>query len=186
MSSPIPSDAALVLAARRGDHAAWQELVERFGRLLRAICRAHRLNAADTDDVIQTTWVRAVEHIGRIHDADRFASWLATVARRECLRALRRHARVRPCEEEQLHARADPAADPAAKVLEAERRHAVRAAVHRLAPRDRTLLVRLFNDTDPSYADIGRELGMPIGSIGPTRGRILERMRRVEPIAQLA
>jgi RNA polymerase sigma factor (sigma-70 family) len=145
----------------------------------------HRLNAADTEDVIQTTWLRAVEHIDRIHDLDRFASWLATVARRECLRALRHHSRVRPCEDELLHRRADPAADPSTKLMEAEQRGAVRAAVRLLAPRERSLLHHLFSERDPSYADIGRSLGMPIGSIGPTRGRILERMRLVEPVAQL-
>jgi len=185
MTSPMLSDAALVRAARRGDQAAWQTLVDRHGRLLRAICRAHRLNAADTEDVIQTTWLRAVEHIDRIHDLERFPSWIATVARRECLRALRHHKRVRPCDDELLQAPTDPASDPPAKVLEAERHGAVRAAVRRLAPRDRSLLGHLFSDSEPSYADIGSSLGMPIGSIGPTRGRVLERVRHFDPVAQL-
>ncbi len=181
----MTSDAALVRAARRDDRVAWQTLVDRHGRLLRAICRIHGLSAADSDDVIQITWLRAVEHVDRINDLDRFSSWLATVARRECLRALRHRARVRPSDEQLLHQPTDPEADPAARLLAAERRGAVRAAVRRLATRDRMLLRHLFSDGVGSYADISRAFGMPIGSIGPTRGRILARMRVIEPLAEL-
>ena len=81
MSSPHLSDAALVQAARRRDPAAWKVLVERHDWLIRAVCHAHRLGAADVDDVRQTTWLRAVEHVERLREPHRVGSWLAAVAR---------------------------------------------------------------------------------------------------------
>jgi RNA polymerase sigma factor (sigma-70 family) len=187
MPSPSLSNAALVAATRDGDAAAWKILVERHEHLIRAVCRAHRLSCADADDVTQATWLRALEHLHRLREPDRIAAWLATIARRECLPVLRHGARVRPCEDEALHARPDlTAAAPDARLLDAERRAAVRRAVTTLPERDRVLLGLLYSEEEPSYAEIGRIMRMPIGSIGPTRGRMLERLRSREPVAQLA
>jgi RNA polymerase sigma factor (sigma-70 family) len=185
MSSPHLSDAALVRAARRRDPAAWKALVERHDRLIRAVCHAHRLGAADVEDVRQTTWLRAVEHVERIREPQKFGAWLAAVARNECLRALRHRARVRPYADELEHKVSDPSPAPDAVLLAAERRAAVQGAVRKLSPRDRAFLGRVFHETEPSYAEIGGALGMPIGSIGPTRGRVLERMRRNAQLAGL-
>jgi len=185
MSSPTPPDSALVQAARRRDPAAWEALVERYDRLIRAVCRSHRLADADADDVRQTTWLKAVEHMDRLHDPRRVGAWIATVARHECLRVLRHGARVRPCHDEVLHRVPDPSAAPDARLLASERRAAVRSALTSLPEDDRTLLGVLFAEADTSYADVGRALRMPIGSIGPTRGRVLERLRRREPLAHL-
>ena len=186
MPSPSLTDAALVQASRDGDAAAWKALVERHEHVIRAVCRAHRLSPADADDVTQTAWLRALEHLHRLQEPGRIAAWLATVARHECLRVLRHCARVRPCEEETLHRRPDVTPAPDAGLLAAERRSAVRRAVTTLPERDRVLLGMLYSEREPSYAEIGRVLRMPIGSIGPTRGRMLERIRRREPVAQLA
>lgn len=181
-----PGPAALVRGARDGDPAAWRALVERYDGLIAAVCRAHRLPDADAADLKQTTWLRAFEHLDRLKDPERIGAWLATVARRECLRELRRGARVRPCEGEILQRQPDLAAMPDAPLLAAERRAAVRSAVTALPQRDRGLLNLLYGDPSPSYADIGRTLGMPVGSIGPTRGRALARLRRHERVAELA
>lgn len=186
MTSPALTNAALVQATRDGDAAAWKTLVERHEHVIRAVCRAHRLTAADADDVTQTTWLRALEHVHRVKDPERITAWLATVARHECLRVLRHRARVRPCEDETLERRPDLAPAPDAGLIAAERRAAVRRAVTTLPERDRVLLGMLYSEAEPSYAEIGRVLCMPIGSIGPTRGRMLERLRSREPVAQLA
>jgi len=186
MLSPVPpTDAALVQAARDGDQAAWSALVERYDRVIVSISRAHRLGHHDVDDVRQTTWLRAVEHLDRLQDPERIGAWLATVARRESLRLLRAAGRVRPCDHKTLEREPDISPPPDVRVLASERREAVRGAVSSLPRRDRTLLGMLFGEAEPSYADIGRTLKMPVGSIGPTRGRVLERLRRQEPLADL-
>jgi RNA polymerase sigma factor (sigma-70 family) len=186
-SPPLPSDGDLVAAARDGDGAAWEALVDRHDRLLRSVCRHHRLSDADAADVKQTTWLRAFEHIDRLQQPERLGAWLATVARNECLRVLRRADRLRPCEDERLLDPAGATSEAAdASLLAHEREDAVRGAVIALPARDRTLLRLLYSDAEPSYSEISRTLGMPIGSIGPTRGRVLERMRRHAPLARLA
>src|SRR5436309_1881414 len=81
--------AALVRAAAAGDHASWETLVDRFGGLVWAIARAHRLTSADAADVSQTTWLLLVEHLDRIRRPELVGSWLASTAHRECLRVLR-------------------------------------------------------------------------------------------------
>ena len=92
--------AALVAAAAAGEPQAWRELIDRYAVLIRSVCRSHRLSDADADDVAQLTWLRAVEHIGRLRDPDRFGAWVGTTARRECLRVLHGRKRVVPTADE--------------------------------------------------------------------------------------
>jgi len=169
---------ALVAAAAAGDPQAWSRLIDRYAVLIRSVCRAHRLAEADGDDVAQLTWLRAVEHIGRLRDPDRFGAWIATTARHECLRVLRGGRRLVPTADEIQGPLFAAHADPDETALSAERRAAVRTALAALPPRQRTLLRLLHSESAPSYEAIGSALGMPVGSIGPTRGRALERLRR--------
>jgi RNA polymerase sigma factor (sigma-70 family) len=169
---------ALVAAAAAGEAEAWSQLIDRYAVLIRSVCRAHRLADADADDVAQLTWLRAVEHIGRLRDPDRFGAWIGTTARHECLRVLRGGKRVVPTADEIQGPLFAEHADPDEIALAAERRAAVRAALAALPPRQRTLLRLLHAESAPSYEAIGSALGMPVGSIGPTRGRALERLRR--------
>lgn len=181
-----PADATLVAAACGGDPAAWRALLERYDGLILAVCRAHGLPAADAADVRQTTWLRAVEQLDRLRDPHRINGWLATVARNECLRLLRLAARVEPFGEGDVSPHADLSEMPEACVLASERDHAVHAALSRLPARDRALIDLLYSEPAPRYADIGRKLRMPVGSIGPTRSRVLARLRREAPVARLA
>ena len=170
---------ALVAAAAAGEPQAWSELIDRYAVLIRSVCRAHRLCDADAEDVAQLTWLRAVEHIGRLRDPDRFGAWVGTTARRECLRGAARPQARRP----------DRGRGPQPAVRRARRRGRDRAAPPSAAPRcgsalgalparQRTLLRLLHSERAPSYEAIGSALGMPVGSIGPTRGRALERLRK--------
>jgi RNA polymerase sigma factor (sigma-70 family) len=187
VASPTPpADATLVAAARDGDQAAWRALLERYDSLIFAVCRAHRLSPADVADVRQTTWLRAVERLARVRDPQRINGWLATVARHECLRLLRLAARVEPYGDRDALPHADISESPETQVLASERDDAVRAAVSRLPERDRALIELLYGDHAPRYADIGRTLRMPVGSIGPTHRRVLDRLRRQGPVARLA
>jgi RNA polymerase sigma factor (sigma-70 family) len=169
----------IVSAAANGDQRAWDEIVERYSGLLWAVARAHRLSAADGADVVQTTWLRLIEHLPQIRNREGIGSWLATTARRECLRLLRSGARCQPSDEMQplVDAGADHAEVESA-LLTAERDAELWAAFSRLPARDQALLRLLAIDSPPSYQEISAALGMPIGSIGPTRARSLERLRR--------
>jgi len=175
------SNADLLARAGAGEPAAWDGLVERYTNLLWSVGRAHRLSTADAGDVVQTTWLRLVENLERIQDPERLAGWLVTTARRECLKVLRRGGR-------ELAIGTDDAAldvvDELAPALDAallaeERDAALWACFTRLSERCQLLLRVLMATDAPAYAEVSEALGMPIGSIGPTRMRCLDRLRAV-------
>jgi RNA polymerase sigma factor (sigma-70 family) len=166
----------LVHDARQGDPRAWDELVRRYGGLVAAVARAHRLHEADAADVTQATWLKLVVNLTALRDPAALGGWLATTARRECLRVLRDAARAVPYAEPPE--RVDDAPGIDAGVLVTERDAQLWGAFARLGQRDQALLRMLAADPPPSYSDISAALGMPIGSIGPTRARALERLRR--------
>lgn len=170
--------ASLVEAAAAGEAQAWQELIDRYAVLIRSVCRAHRLCEADGEDVAQLTWLRAVEHIGRLRDPERFGAWVGTTARRECLRVLQGRKRVVPTCDEVRNPLFAAHVDEEEIAVAAERRAAVRQALTVLPSKQRTLLRLLHSEREQSYDMISSTLGMPIGSIGPTRGRALERLRK--------
>jgi RNA polymerase sigma factor (sigma-70 family) len=177
-SSPAPgSTARLVRRAARGDQHAWDQLVGRYSGLLWAVARAHRLTSVDAADVVQSSWLRLVEHLAEIRNPDGIGAWLATTARRECLRVLRDTARYEPVDDIETLTGVDPG-DLGGALRTAERNAGLRRAFERLPARHQALLRLLTTDPTPSYEEIGAALAMPIGSIGPTRARALERLRR--------
>ena len=167
----------LVTAAAAGDQRAWNGLVQQFGSMVWSVARAHRLGAADAADVSQATWLRLLEHLGDLKQPAAVGAWLATTARRECLRVLR--------ENQRRVLYGDDAPDyestdtpPVDAVLLSARDDALRRGFSRLRPSDQALLRLLMADPRPAYEEIAGALDMPIGSIGPTRQRALERLRR--------
>jgi RNA polymerase sigma factor (sigma-70 family) len=166
----------LVRAAAAGDEAAWNELVARFQGLVWATARSFRLSRADAADVAQTTWLRLVENLDRIREPERLGAWLATTARREAFRHLRLHGRELASDEADLFEA--PVDDPLeVALLTEERDTALWRAFSRLSERCQTLLRLLVAEDDPSYEAIGAALDMPIGAIGPTRMRCLDKLR---------
>jgi RNA polymerase sigma factor (sigma-70 family) len=178
---PAVDDTELVLVveeARAGANAAWEFLIERFGGLVAAIARRCRLNDADVAEVCQTTWLRLVENLDRIEQPERVGAWLATTSRRESLRIATRHTAVSATDA--VYLIADDEADPLdAALLREEQARAIRMAAELLSPRCQRLLGVLMSDDDLSYQTIAEQLSMPIGSIGPTRGRCLEHLRKI-------
>jgi RNA polymerase sigma factor (sigma-70 family) len=139
-----------------------------------------KLSESDAADVAQTTWLRLLEHIDRIEYPDRVGSWLAATARNECLRSLAARKRVVVLahdEEEVLFGAALSEPEVDERILAAERDQVVRDALSRLPRRWQRLLEMLMADPPTPYADISDELGLPVGSIGPTRGRCLAQLR---------
>jgi RNA polymerase sigma factor (sigma-70 family) len=176
--------AELVQAASEGDQAAWNALVDRFSGLLWATARAHRLSQSDSAEVVQTTWLRLIEHLDRIRDRERLGAWLATTARRECLRLIRHGTREFAASDvADLDGRSDTPVGVA--ILTAERDDALWKAFSSLGERCQALLRLLMADEPPSYEEVSAALGMPIGAIGPTRQRCLERLRRDPSLAEL-
>jgi len=170
--------ASLVRGAAAGDKQAWERLIDQYARLIWSITADFKLAESDAADVAQTTWLRLFEHINRIEYPDRVGSWLAATARNECLRSLAARKKVvlsqdgAELSETIAH---EPEID--ARLLAAERAEVVRDAVARLPRRWQRLVELLMADPPASYAEISDQLDLPIGSIGPTRGRCLARLR---------
>ncbi len=175
-----PSVAALVEKARVGDPRAWEDLVSRFGGMIAATGRRYRLAPADVAELQQTTWLRLVENIHRIEQPERVGGWLATTARRESLQLLRRAAKYHGGADQMLANMPDKhLPEPDARPIAEERVVVLRAAWDRLKPRCQELLSILLTADPMGYKALSELLGMPVGSIGPTRGRCLEQLRRL-------
>jgi RNA polymerase sigma factor (sigma-70 family) len=174
-----PDVAHLVLAAADGSQPAWDQLVARFGGLVWHVARSYRLDPADASDVSQTVWLRLVESLPRLREPAAVAGWLATTARNECLRVLRRSGREVADDTIDLLERPDSTEQsPEHVVVRNDQSRLVARALDRLSQRCRTLLRALAYTPERSYVEVSEALGMPVGSIGPTRGRCLEHLRR--------
>src|SRR5689334_4617006 len=165
-----PDIAALVCGAAAGDRRAWERLVDQYSRLIWSITVEFKLIESDAADVAQTTWLRLLQHIDRIEHPDRIGSWLAATARNECLRSLAARKRIILGHEDTELTTAAHGPEVDERLLADERAQVVRDALSNLPRRWQRLLELLMADPPASYADISDELGLPIGSIGPTRG----------------
>jgi RNA polymerase sigma factor (sigma-70 family) len=168
--------AVLVTRAARGDRQAWERLVEAYENLVWAIARRHKLSDNDASDVCQTVWLRLVEHIDRLSEPERVGAWLTTTTKRECLRVEAQSRRTLPvadhngkrwCDDEEVDS----------DLLREETSREVRHALGRLPERYRRLLDLMMAEPPLSYKEIAAALRIPVGSIGPTRGRCLEKLK---------
>jgi RNA polymerase sigma factor (sigma-70 family) len=179
----------LVMRARDGDQQAWDAIVERYAPLVWSICRRYRLAGADAEDVGQAVWLSLVDHIGQIRDPAALPGWLATTTGRECGRLVRAARRTCPPGGQVL----DPGDIPDEQavladdeLLRLERHAALREALADLPSACQQLIALLTLDPPLPYAQISARLGIPVGSIGPTRSRCLAKLRRHLAIAALA
>jgi RNA polymerase sigma factor (sigma-70 family) len=182
----FPVVADLVTRARTGDGQAWDALVERYSPLIWSICRRHRLGRADAEDVGQSVWMQLVNHLDAVRDPAALPGWLATTTRRECGRVLR----VARGPQAAVQVDADLLADERTRtaeqeVLAAERHVALREAFAHLSPSCQQLIGMLIEDSPVPYAEISARLDMPVSSIGPTRCRCLDKLRRYPAVAAL-
>jgi len=178
--------AELVAQAQNGDQRAWDALVERYAPLVWSICRRYRLGD-DAGDVAQSVWLALVGQLGAIRDPAALGGWLATTTRRECIRVVYAARRL-PVAGQVLDAadipdeRAETAEE---ELLAAERHAALREAFADLPESYRDLLALLLQDPPVPYAQISARLGIPVGSIGPSRARCLEKLRQHPALAAL-
>lgn len=170
--------AAALAAAAQGDGRAWESIVAEYSSLVWSVARAHRLSSADSADVFGGTWLRLVEHLGRIRDGSRLGAWLATTARREALMLLRRSGRDVPIEfADQLGDSSDRAIGLEEQLISTEEHQLLWRAFTRLPANCQRLLRIVFADPPPRYAEVSAALNIPVGSIGPTRARCLSSLQ---------
>ena len=177
---------ALVSSASEGDQRAWNAIVERFLPLVCALVRRHRLSDTDGDDVCQTVWLRLVEHLGDLREPRALPGWLVTTTRNEALRVIRLRGRAIPVDPQGVtleRLAEQPEADE--ELIRDERTRALRAGLLELPAGRRELLELLLTDPPISYDEISAKLGIPKGSIGPTRARALEQLRNTRAMRAL-
>jgi RNA polymerase sigma factor (sigma-70 family) len=180
------SDLQLVSDCRQGDQLAWEKLVRRYQRLIYAIPRRAGLSEDQAAEIFQDVFTTLFEKLDDIEDPERLQAWLVTTTRRRTLRTI-----------SQMPAtlRLDDAADDLARTAEMlrdesplpdeqllvlEEQHRIRTAVAQLDERCQTLVRLLFYQSEPpSYAEVAEVLGVPEGSIGPTRARCLGKLLRI-------
>src|SRR5712691_6853805 len=178
----------LVTSIRNGEKQAWDVLVERYAPLIWSICRQYRLGDADAEDVGQMVWLRLMDQLGNLRNPAALPGWLVTTTRRECLQVRQAAARLPQVTSPLMSTEnmADTDAVPAEhELLLAERHAALYEAFSDLPPGCKQLMTLLTADPPMSYAEISAKLGIPAGSIGPTRNRCLARLRRHPAVAAL-
>jgi RNA polymerase sigma factor (sigma-70 family) len=177
MTAPVRAlgNAELLRSAACGDDRAWTEIVQRYEGMVGAVVRSYRMQDADARDAEQRTWLRLVEHWDAVRDPERLGGWLATTASRECLRILRE---TRVIVTDELDAVPDPDRTVEDQVVDADTVSRIRSIVAALPPRGRTIMMELFADDPRPYAEVSRATGIPIGSLGPSRARLIDRVRR--------
>jgi RNA polymerase sigma factor (sigma-70 family) len=172
-----------------GDGAAWRELVDRYEPLLRRLTRQYRLSGQDADDAVQVTWLRCLEHVDQLAQADRLGAWLATICRRECLRLATRGRREVALGEPAVTRLVDSdreERDPGIEMARRDEQARLSLAITALSERQRSVVLELVGREGQSYLDLSRRLGLPVGSIGPTWQRALARLRQDPLLADLS
>ena len=181
-----------IAAVMRSDEQAWNALIERYQHIIDAVCRRYRLRPEDAADVSQTVWMKAIDNLDRIRELRAMPGWIKTTATRAAWSVLRSRNRLtlRDVSEDNSADWSPLASVPCssevdAGMLHAERRAAVRDGLAELTESHRTLLSLLVADPPITYQQISDQLGLPVGSIGPTRARCLRKLAATPSIRAL-
>jgi RNA polymerase sigma factor (sigma-70 family) len=160
-----------------GPRVVWDDILDRYGKLVFATVRSFRLQEADALDAVQMTWLRLAENVHRVQFPERLGGWLVTTARRECLRILRQVKLGQNLTSVVPETVSDPSAGPEQRAINTHTTRTLRTFIDELSPRRRTLIRMLFTDNPRSYTTIARITEIPLGGIGPTRARALRQLR---------
>lgn len=175
--TPVPrEDSELVQACLAGDADAWNELVERFGRLVYSIPRRYGLNSADGDDVFQSVFTLLHRRLAALRDPSRLSSWLITTTHRECWRVGKKSGGYAQLDERI----ADVSTPQDDELVQWERQQIVQQSLAELGgPCERLLRALFIQKTEPKYDEVSASLGIPIGSIGPQRARCFKKLEAI-------
>jgi RNA polymerase sigma factor (sigma-70 family) len=179
-----PTSSALYDAAtdafrrwRAGDDSALDELVRMMSPVLWHVVRATGLDREAAEDVVQNSWLTLVRSGDSVRDPQAITRWLCTAARREAWRVSKAATRTRPVEDDVIDARLPAQSSPEGQVVEDDQKAALWRALGRLPERCQKLLRIVAWEPRPDYSSVAEGLDMPIGSIGPTRRRCLDKLR---------
>jgi RNA polymerase sigma factor (sigma-70 family) len=194
--SVSPSDTELVESATKSDEEAWEQLVGRYQPLINAISRRHRLAPSDAHDVSQYVWMQLLGHINTLREPRALPGWIAATTKHRCYEILRNHKRsvsvdpllIGRAELVDMAARRTNSESHLAvddELLRAEQRRAVRQGLAELSETQQQLLLLLVADPPIPYNEISRRMKLPVGSIGPTRARLLKKLRKSNAVRAL-
>jgi RNA polymerase sigma factor (sigma-70 family) len=164
----------LLAGVANSDRTAWKEIIRRFGPLVLHTAGRVGLGAADAADVAQLTWMLLWKHGSQIHQPGHLAAWLVVVARREALRLVGASRRYVLSADPETEYSDEGRSSADVYPVEGDYDGVVAAALDRLPPRYRTVLMLVTSDLCLTYAEVAERMGLPIGSIGPMRMRALE------------
>jgi len=175
MGESVSDDELIELCLSR-DELAWRELIRRYRRLIYSIPVAFR--HPDPDEVFQAVAVKLFQHLGKLKKRGSLGAWITITARRECLATKKKQQRSVSIEDHPENELAEDAPDVAQALHHVECEHTLLVAMEKLDSLCRTLLRALYvEDPTPSYKEIGERIDRPVGSLGPTRGRCLGKLR---------
>jgi RNA polymerase sigma factor (sigma-70 family) len=169
--------AEMLNAAREGSEDALGQIVTELSPLLWHVARAAGLTASEAEDVVQTVWMRLLSHLDGIRTSAALAGWLVVTTRREAWRVRAAGRRQLPADHDWLAALPDSGPDSEEQVIIDDQRRALWVAIGQLSRRCQELLRIIAFVPRPDYQAVATELGMAVGSIGPTRGRCLAKLR---------
>jgi RNA polymerase sigma factor (sigma-70 family) len=165
-------DNDLIERCVKGDQAAWKDLVDRYQRLVYSVALTFCNQNEDASDVFQQVWMELYQHLSDLRRIEALPAWLITVTRRTAYKLISSRRGTEPLDEN--------FADASAQLSHIESEHALERALSQLPERCRRLIDLLYFNTDePSYAEIAQRLAMPVPSVGPTRARCLEKLRKL-------
>lgn len=181
MGNPLESDDDLIRACRDGNTRAWELLLERYERLVYSIPLNYGLSREDAADIVQITFTSLIQSLDTLREDSRLSAWLATVARRQTWQVLARGRRESYDEYESLAESISTLRNDATEPLERwELVEWLHQGLAQLPDRCRNMLLALYFEAhEPSYAEIATRIGMPLGGVGPTRARCLERLKQI-------
>ncbi len=168
----------LFVAWTDGDARALEDLVKLLTPMLWHLARSYRVDHSEAEDVVQSTWMALVRNRSNVHDAQAIVRWLSVTVRREAARQAQRNQRMAPVEDAEVDAHLPPVDSPEVEVIDIADRSVLWRHTAELSERCQHLLRVLAFSDRPDYRHISDELGIPVGSIGPTRGRCLDKLRR--------
>lgn len=183
MNTSSPSDADLIQRCLDGEESAWEALSTRYADTVYGVAWRSGLRGDGAADVVQEVFMALLGHLPRLRSRERLLPWILTTAKREAWRQVKRSRAATARERKQARPEEAPGPLPDAELAALEEEHAVRRAFDRLKESCRRLLDALFFRAEARpYAEIAEELGIPVGSLGPTRRRCLDRLK--EELAQ--
>jgi RNA polymerase sigma factor (sigma-70 family) len=182
------TDQALVAACLKGEASAWDALIKRYAALIYSVGMRAGLSESEREDLFQDVCLILLDHLSDLRDTARLAGWLISTTKREAWRRQKKRGAKLASElgegewamEGAASIHAPPASSPEADILALENQQLMREALTRLADRCRHLLTLLYGTEEPpSYAEISEQCNLPVGSIGPTRARCLQQLRKL-------